>query len=120
VAYTGSRHRRSVPKKSQIPAGQYGPDVNPSSVGVAADVSFSPSTGVDVSAATEVTATVKRAAASVRKVEVGGVAATNLVVLSDTQFKFKVATSTPVGTEDVIIYDGVSSVTKTGGLVTVA
>jgi hypothetical protein len=115
VAYTGSRHRRSVPKKSQIPAGQYAPDVNPSSIGVAADVSFSPSTGVAAAGGATITATVKRAAASVRKVEVGTGVATNLVILSDTKFTFT-APAQAAGARDVVIYDGVASVTKTGGL----
>ena len=115
MAYTGSRHRRSVPLKSQIAATQARPDENPSSVGVAADISFSPSTGVAAAGGATITATVKRAAGSIRKVEVGTGTATNVVVLSDTKFTFTAPAQT-AGARDVVIYDGVGSVTKTGGL----
>lgn len=117
MAYTGSRHRRSVPVKSAFPTTQNRPDVNPSSVGVAADVSLSPSTGVAAAGGATITVTVKRAAGSVRKVEIGvaATAVTNIVVLSDTQFTFT-APAKAAGAHDVVIYDGVSSVTKTGGI----
>jgi hypothetical protein len=114
MAYTGSRHRRSVPKKSVIPAGQYAPDVNPSSIGAAAGVSLDDTTEGTAGGGTHV-ATVTRAAGSIRKIEVGTAAATNLIVLSDTQISF-VAPANTAGAKDLVIYDGVGTVTKTGAI----
>lgn len=117
MAYTGSRHRRSGPKKSQISPNQYAPDVNPSSVGTAAQVSLSPSTGVAAAGGATITVTVARAASTVRKVEIGVAATpvTNIIPISDTQFTFT-APAKAAGAHDVVIYDGVASVTKTGGI----
>jgi hypothetical protein len=115
VAYTGSRHKRTVPVKNAVSASQARPDVNPHSIGAAAGVTLSPSTGVAAAGGTVITATVPRAAGGVRNVEVAGTNATGLTVLSDTQFTF-VAPAKAAGARDVVISDQVGDVTKTGGL----
>ena len=114
MAYTGSRHNRSIPKKSAISDTQARPDENPSSVGVAADLSLDDVTEGTAGGGVHVL-TVKRAAGTIRRIEVATTAATALTVLSATKISF-VAPANTAGAKDVIVYDGVGSVTKTGAI----
>ena len=118
MAYTGSRHHKSRPVQSVIAASQVRPDQNPHALPAASAFTLNPATGVAAAGGTTITVTTTRNAENVRRVEVGAgfTPATNLIVISKTQFSF-VAPAQAAGARDVLFYGTAGDVvTKTGGL----
>lgn len=112
-----SRHFRSQQPTAQFPTDQVRPDQNPNTVNAAAngsDTTVSP-TNPAVAGGTVVTITVPGRADNIRGVDFGTLAGTSLKILSKTQVSV-VAPAQAAGAKNVVLYDGVGSVTKSNGV----